>query len=108
MARTTKRAEPLGLELDQDRSERNGLKHNEEKLLRRRLQQCDAVLSRRGNLGGVEIRAVEKMRSELLARVDPETVESMERRAAELLEPMLANGQTFYWLQPALAEDATA
>jgi hypothetical protein len=48
------------------------------------------------------------MRADLLARVDPEAVESLERRAAELIEPMLANPQVFYWVQPVLADNEAA
>jgi hypothetical protein len=79
-------------------SSRNGLTLVQEKLLRRRLHQCDAVLERRCNLGGREIQAVEKLRAELLTRIDPPSVEGLELRAAELLSPMFANRQTFYWL----------
>jgi hypothetical protein len=82
---------------------RNGLTFTEEKLLRRRVQQIDAVLSRRGQLGGREVQGLEKLQAELVTRLDPPSVEGLEQRAAELLEPMFANPTTFYWLAEAIA-----
>jgi hypothetical protein len=47
-------------------------------------------MTHRGNLGGREIAALEKLRSEILNRLDPIAVEELERRASVLLDPMLA------------------
>jgi hypothetical protein len=89
-----------------ERSPRNGLTADEEKALRRRASQCEAVLTRRGNLGGSEVRLVERLRGELLLRIDPTSVETLERRAAEILDPMLNQPAVYYWLHAAAEIEA--
>jgi hypothetical protein len=84
-----------------DISERNGLDCASEKILRRRVQQIDAVLSRRCNFGRGEVLVLEKLRADLATRLDPPSVEGLEARSASLLDPMFAdwNKATFYWLE---------
>jgi hypothetical protein len=99
VAKTKTAAAPVEL------ASRNGLTFTEEKLLRRRVQQIDAVLSRRGQLGGLEIRSLEKLRTDLVNRLDPESVEGLEQRAATLLDPMFdpSSARTYYWLTELVA-----
>jgi hypothetical protein len=101
--------EPV-IDHDESRSPRNGLTAEEEKVLRRRANQAEMALSRPGCLGGNEVKALERLRAELLRRLDPISVEGLEAKAAALLDPMIAQKQTFYWLSAdtAPAEDEAA
>jgi hypothetical protein len=99
MATKTTKTAKLPVAAPVEPASRNGLTFTEEKMLRRRVQQIEAVLSRRGQLGGLEIKALEKLRDELTTRLDPPSVEGLEQRSADLLDPMFANRTTFYWLE---------
>jgi hypothetical protein len=69
-------------------------------MLRRRVQQIEVVLTRKGQLGGLEVTSLERLRDALTTRLDPPSPQGLEQRAADLLEPMFANRTTFYWLHP--------
>ena len=64
MMKTIRKAKPMPIEVmvdhDESRSSRNGLTAEEEKVLRR-AHQAEKALSRPGNLGGNEVKALEKL-----------------------------------------------